>query len=134
MAKLSYLVKYQQVRQRAFPRVDHLKGACKDKIRPEINTLAYFASSLDCSVQCKKLVIIYKCSYKARVFVPGKPFQPSFTIVSKAGAYQSETAFRCSLQGRLLAPINIRLGWKGLPGTNIQAYFASVGAQEIKVV
>jgi hypothetical protein len=35
MAKLSYLVKYQQVRQRAFPRVDRLKGACKDKIRME---------------------------------------------------------------------------------------------------
>ncbi len=83
---------------------------------PATNTLAYFASLLvtkkfnnrDSSVRCYKTfrVVICKCSYKARVFVPGKPFQPSLRFVS-----------------------NIRLGSKGLPGTNILAYFLSVGEQ-----
>jgi len=45
--------------------------------------------------------------------------------VSKAGAYPRGTHIRRSLYGRLWAsPTNIiRLGWKGLPGTNTQAYY-----------
>jgi hypothetical protein len=35
----------------------------------------------------------------------GEPFQPSLMFAGKAGA-----------------PVNIRLGWKSLPGTNILAY------------
>ncbi len=51
---------------------------------------------------------------KLELFVPGKHFQPSLMFAGKAGAYPSE-----ALLGRLLALItNIRLSWKGLPGTN----------------
>jgi hypothetical protein len=53
------------------------------------------------------------------VFVPGKSFQPSLMFVGKARAYPSEVPFRCPTLGLALAlPTNIRLGWKGLPGTN----------------
>jgi hypothetical protein len=39
-------------------------------------------------------------------------------FASKAGAYLSEAPFKYSTLGKLLAlPTNIRLGWKGLPGT-----------------
>jgi hypothetical protein len=31
--------------------------------------------------------IIYKCSQKARVFVPGKPFQPNLMFTGKAIMY-----------------------------------------------
>jgi hypothetical protein len=42
-------------------------------------------------------------------------------FAGKAGAYLSEAPFR---RVRLLAsPINIRLGWKSLPGTNTLAYY-----------
>ncbi len=34
--------------------------------------------------------------YEARVFVYGKPFQPSLMLVGKAGAYPIEDSFRCS--------------------------------------
>ncbi len=30
------------------------------------------------------MAVIYKCSYKARVFVLGKPFQPSLMFVGEA--------------------------------------------------
>ncbi len=36
---------------------------------------------------------------KARVFAPGKPFQPGLLFAGKAGAYPSETLMRCSSQG-----------------------------------
>ena len=43
-------------------------------------------------------------------------------FAGKEGAYPSEVPFRCSTLG--YAPTtNIRLGWKGLPGTNSLAYF-----------
>ncbi len=52
--------------------------------------------------------IIYECLQKARVFVPGRPFQPSLMFVVKAGAYLSEAPLRCSILSRLLAlPTNI---------------------------
>jgi hypothetical protein len=42
----------------------------------------------------------------------------------KARAYPSEATSGVPLYGRLLAsPTNIRLGWKGLPVTNAQAYY-----------
>jgi len=42
-------------------------------------------------------------------------------FAGKAGAYPSEALFRCNTLGE--APGNIRLGWKGLPGTNALAYY-----------
>jgi hypothetical protein len=59
--------------------------------------------------------------YKARVFVPGKPLQPRLMFVGNARAYLSEAPFRCFTLGAL--PTNIRLGWKGLPGTSTLAYY-----------
>ncbi len=35
----------------------------------------------------------------ARVFVPGKPLQPSLMFLGEAGAYPSEAPFRCSTLG-----------------------------------
>ncbi len=59
---------------------------------------------------------------KARALVPGKPFQPSLMFVSKAGASPNEASFICStLRQTLVLPTNIRLGCKGLPGTNTLA-------------
>jgi hypothetical protein len=40
--------------------------------------------------------VIYECSQKARVFVPGKPFQLSLMFGGKAEAYLSEGPVRCS--------------------------------------
>ncbi len=58
------------------------------------------------------------------MFVPGKPFQPSQMFVGIAGAYLVEEPSGASLLGRLQASsTNIRLGWKGLPGTNTLAYY-----------
>ncbi len=34
--------------------------------------------------------VIYGFSKEARVFVPGKPLQPSLMLAGKAGAYPSE--------------------------------------------
>jgi hypothetical protein len=53
---------------------------------------------------------------------------PLFTkllmFMIKARAYPSEALSGVPLYTRLLAlPINIRLSWKGLPGTNTPAYY-----------
>ncbi len=49
----------------------------------------------------------------------GKLFQPSLMFV-RPGAYPIvEHLARYAL----VLPANIRLGWKGLPGTNTQAYY-----------
>ncbi len=57
------------------------------------------------------------------MFVPGKPFQPSLMFAGKARAYPSEAASGAPLYGRPLAlPTNIRLGGRGLPGTNTVNY------------
>ncbi len=53
------------------------------------------------------------------MFVPGKPFQLSLMFAGKAGAYPRVE----HLKGAL--PTNIRLGWKGLPGTNTLAYYGN---------
>ncbi len=56
---------------------------------------------------------------KVRVFVPGKPIQPSPMFGSKALAHPSGAP----IKGRLWAlPANIILVWKGLPGTNTLTY------------
>jgi hypothetical protein len=49
----------------------------------------------------KKLftAVSYDFSKYARVFVPGKPFQPSLMFGGKAGAYPREAPFRCYTQG-----------------------------------
>ncbi len=49
-------------------------------------------------------------------------------FVVRAIAYFSEVPFRCStFWGKYLAsPANIRLSWKGLPGTNTLAYYEKV--------
>jgi hypothetical protein len=46
----------------------------------------------------------------------------------RPGAYsRGEHIKGSSLKGRLLAlPTNIRLGWKGLPGTNTLAYYENL--------
>ncbi len=55
----------------------------------------------------------------AKVFVPDRPFQPPSHIwVNKADAYLSEVPIKV-----LALLTNIRLGWKGLPWTNAQAYY-----------
>ena len=43
-------------------------------------------------------------------------------FAGKARAYPSEAPFRCST---LDIPTNIRLGWKGLSGTNTLAYYGN---------
>jgi hypothetical protein len=43
--------------------------------------------------------VIYGFSKQARVFVPGKPFQPSLMFAGKAGAYPREDPFRFSTLG-----------------------------------
>jgi hypothetical protein len=53
--------------------------------------------------------------------VRGMLFQPSLMFADKAGAYQIEAPVRCSTLG-LGSWLLIRLGWKGLPGTNTLAY------------
>ncbi len=54
------------------------------------------------------------------MFVLGKPFQPCPKFLGKASSLPKEVLhFR---QAPVL-PANIRLGWKGLPGTNTVAYY-----------
>jgi hypothetical protein len=45
------------------------------------------------------LSLIYKFSIEARVFAPGKPFQPGLMFSGKAIAYPSEAPFRCNTKG-----------------------------------
>jgi hypothetical protein len=44
--------------------------------------------------------VIYKCLQYARVFFPGKPFQPSLMFFDKAGAFAIEEPFSCSTLGQ----------------------------------
>jgi hypothetical protein len=57
------------------------------------------------------------------VFVPGKPFQPSLMFAGKAEPTQVKKLLGAPL---LALPANIRLGWKGLPGTNTLAYYGNL--------
>jgi hypothetical protein len=58
------------------------------------------------------------------VFVHGTPFQPSLMFAGKARAYPSDAPFRYST--------NIRLGWKGVPGTNTLAYYKNLYLTAVK--
>ncbi len=69
-------------------------------------------------------LVNYKCSSLARVLAFGKPFQLSLIFAGKAEAYPTLTKRGAPLLERLLAQItNIRLGRKGLTGTNTHAYY-----------
>ncbi len=48
-------------------------------------------------------------------------------FAGKAGAYPSEAPFRL-----LASPTNIRLGWKGMPGTNTLAYYGKASLTAVK--
>jgi hypothetical protein len=65
--------------------------------------------------------VIYKFSYQAKMFVPGRP---CLMFVVKAVVYPSEAPFRCYT---LALPTKIRLGWKGLPVKNTLAYHENYG-------
>jgi hypothetical protein len=68
-------------------------------------------------------VIYFSSSQMKR---PNKPFHPSLIFASKANSAQGEHNSGAPLKGKLLAlPANVRLGRKGLPGTNDVAYFDS---------
>jgi hypothetical protein len=85
----------------------------RERKRPGANVINLFTA------------VSYDFPKKVGAFVPGMPFQPSLMFAGKAGSYLSEVHFKCStLWGRhLSSPTNIRLGWKGLPGTNTLAYY-----------
>jgi len=59
------------------------------------------------------------------MFVPGKHSQISLMFVGKAGAYpRVKHLSGAPPKGRPLDfPMNIRLGWIGLPGTNTLACY-----------
>jgi len=68
------------------------------------------------------MAVFYEYLYYTRVFVPGKPFQPSLMFARKVGDYPVKESFRWSAQGQ--APRRAhKLGKKGLPGTNALAYY-----------
>ncbi len=55
------------------------------------NTLAYYDTAtitavnvLQYRAQCYETFYVYDLRVKARVFIPGKPFQPSLMFVGKA--------------------------------------------------
>jgi hypothetical protein len=68
-------------------------------------------------------VIYFSLSQMKR---PNKPFHPSLMFASKAKLSPSEAPFRYSPEGKAPGlPAYVRLGRKGLPGTNDVAYFDS---------
>ncbi len=62
------------------------------------------------------------------MFVLGKPFQPSlmFMVTTRALVKHLSDAPLQAL------PANIKLGWKGLPGTNTLAYYESSQITDVK--
>jgi hypothetical protein len=57
------------------------------------------------------------------MFVIGKQFQSSLLFVGKARSLSQSGASEGSSIGQApFLPTNIRLSWKGLPGTNTLAY------------
>jgi hypothetical protein len=65
--------------------------------------------------------VIYGFAKKDRAFVPVRPVETSLMFV---GAYPIVEHLKgASLVYGLTLPANIRLGRKGLPGTNSQAYY-----------
>jgi hypothetical protein len=58
------------------------------------------------------------------VFVTGRLVQPGLMVVGKAGTDPRVGHQKGALLGQTSAlPTNIRLGWKGPPGTNILGYY-----------
>jgi hypothetical protein len=73
---------------------------------------------IEIRVQChKNLYRMFIISYSV---CPWPAFAPQSNGCVKAGAYPSEVPFRV---GILALPTDIRLGCKGLPGTNTLAYY-----------
>ena len=62
------------------------------------------------------------------MFVPGKPFQSGLMFVGKPGAYPRAE----HKKGAPAVRANIRLGWKGLPGTNTPAYYEHYKIRAVK--
>jgi hypothetical protein len=71
------------------------------------NKVAYYARALNCaskmfmkSTGANVIILFTAVSYDfsqlARVFVRGKPFQPSLMFAGKAKACSSEAPFKCS--------------------------------------
>ncbi len=66
------------------------------------------------------------------MFVPDKPLQPSLMFVGEARNLPYSGALgRCLTQAPSLTA-NIRLGWKGLPGTNTLAYYKNQQTTSVK--
>ncbi len=58
------------------------------------------------------------------MFAPGTLFQPSLMFAGKPGAYPRVDHLKDVSLGQAPAlPVNTRLFWKGLPGTNTLAYY-----------
>ncbi len=58
------------------------------------------------------------------MLVPGKSFQPSLMFLGEARSLpESGTPERSLTQVGMALPTNIRLVWKGVPGTNTLAYY-----------
>jgi hypothetical protein len=62
--------------------------------------------------------------------VPGRPLQAILMFGWKVGAYSIEAHFRYS---HIALSTNIRLGWKGLPGTNTLAFHEHSQITDVKV-
>ncbi len=58
------------------------------------------------------------------MFVSVWPLQPILMFAGKDGAYTKVEHLKiASLRKALALPANVRLGWKGLLGTNTLAYY-----------
>jgi hypothetical protein len=69
-------------------------------------------------------VAINECLHSARIIFPSRPFQPNLILVGKARSLLSSLAPKRYSLGQLPGiRINIRQGWKGLPGTNTIAFY-----------
>jgi len=67
---------------------------------------------------------IFRFSYQARVFVPGRPFQLSLLFAGKAKTYpRVEHLKGVSLVYADALPTDKILGWKDLPRTNTLTYY-----------
>ncbi len=96
--------------------------------------------SFNIFVKARRLQLWAKCckTFYARnlrifgnklVFVFDKTFQPCLIFVGKAGAYLSSAPVKGTL---LSLPNIIRLGWKGLSGTNTLAYYKHMKIEAVK--
>jgi hypothetical protein len=71
-----------------------------------INTVAYYGTKIFMAVFLEYMGLYHNTYYGRnllifvkRVFVDGKPFQPSIMFTGKSGASLSEAPFRCSTLG-----------------------------------